>query len=83
MQIRSSSYVDDIALSFASECIENNCRILETAAEKMLQLQDHNNIQFDMKKIELIHFSLKKTIKWQHHSIKIRNNQIEAKNTVK
>jgi len=60
MHIRSPSYVDDIALSYSSKSIENNCKKLELAAEKLLQLQSQNNIQFDMKKTELIHFHLKK-----------------------
>ena len=38
MHIRSSSYVDDIALSYSSKSIENNCKKLELAAEKLLQL---------------------------------------------
>src|SRR5437762_11945031 len=59
MQIRSSSYVDDIELVASSETIEENCLMLENAAEKLLQLQNQNNIQFDMKKIELIHFHTK------------------------
>ena len=60
MRIRSSSYVDDVALSYSSKSIENNCKMLELAIEKLLQLQGQNNIQFDMKKTELIHFHLKR-----------------------
>ncbi len=44
MQIRSSSYVDNIELVASSEFIEENCLILENAAEKLLQLQNQNNI---------------------------------------
>ena len=44
MQIRSSSYVDDIELVASSESIEENCLMLENAAEKLLQLQNQNNI---------------------------------------
>ena len=36
MQIRSSSYVDDVALFCFSEFIEDNCKMLELAAEKLL-----------------------------------------------
>ncbi len=36
MQIRSSSYVDDIELVASAETIEENCLILENAAEKLL-----------------------------------------------
>ena len=74
MQIRSSSYVDDIKLVASSETIEENCLILENAAEKLLQLQNQNNIQFDMKKIELIHFHSKKSIDNNNFSVLIRNN---------
>src|SRR5947199_295980 len=75
MQIRSSSYVDDIELVASSETIEENCLMLENAAEKFLQLQNQNNIQFDMKKIELIHFHTKKSIENNNFPITIRNNQ--------
>ena len=34
--------------------------MLELAAKKLLQLQNQNNIQFDMEKTELIHFHSKK-----------------------
>src|SRR5437667_4848956 len=44
MQIRSSSYVDDIELVASSETIEENYLMLENAAEKLLQLQNQNNI---------------------------------------
>src|SRR5256886_16947373 len=83
MQIRSSSYVDDIELVASSEIIEENCLMLENAAEKLLQLQNQNNIQFDMKKIELIHFHLKKLIDNNNFSVIIRNNQIQSKNLIR
>ena len=38
MHIKSSSYVDDIALSYFSKSIENNCKRLELAIKKLLQL---------------------------------------------
>src|SRR5947207_680783 len=60
MKIRSSSYVDDIELVASSEIIEENCLMLENAAEKLLQLQNQNNIQFDMKKNKTHSFSYKK-----------------------
>src|SRR5205809_4292253 len=83
MQIRSSSYVDDIELVASSETIEENCLMLENAAEKLLQLQNQNNIQFDMKKIELIHFHSKKSIDNNNFSVSIRNNQIQSKNLIR
>src|SRR5436305_99623 len=60
MQIRSSSYVDDIKLVASSETIEENCLMLENATEKLLQLQNQNNIQFNMKKNRTYSFSYKK-----------------------
>ena len=83
MQIRSSSYVDNIELVASSKSIEENYLMLENAAEKLLQLQNQNNIQFDMKKIELIHFHTKRLIDNNNHSISIRNNQIKPKNLIK
>src|SRR6266496_3180900 len=83
MQIRSSSYVDDIELVASSESIEENCLILENTAEKLLQLQNQNNIQFNMKKIELIHFHTKRLIDNNNYSISIRNNQIKLKNLIR
>ena len=81
MQIRSSSYVDDIELVASSETIEENCLMLENAAEKLLQLQNQNNIQFDMEKIELIHFHSKRSIDNNNFPVSIRNNQIQPKKT--
>jgi len=36
MHIRSPSYINDIALSYALNSIKNNCEMLELAAEKLL-----------------------------------------------
>src|SRR6266536_668148 len=83
MQIRSSSYVDDIELVASSETIEENCLMLENAAEKLLQLQNQNNIQFDMKKIKLIHFHSKRSIDNNNFPVSIRNNQIQSKNLIR
>src|SRR5436190_23945225 len=81
--IRSSSYVDDIALSYSSKSIKNNCEMLELAAEKLLQLQSQNNIQFDMEKTELIHFHSKRIDNYQDYIVQIGNIQIEPKNLVR
>src|SRR5436190_8746229 len=83
MQIRSPSYVDDIGLVASSETIEENCLMLENVAEKLLQLQNQNNIQFDMKKIELIHFHSKRSIDNNNFPVSIRNNQIQSKNLIR
>ena len=83
MHIRSSSYVDDIALSYSSKSIENNCKILELAAGKLLQLQSQNNIQFDMEKTELIHFHSKRIDNYQDYIVQIDNIQVKSKNLVR
>jgi ribonuclease HI len=83
INIRSPSYVDDISLNASSNSIEENCLLLEKAAEKMLQLQSQNNIQFDMEKIELIHFHSKRTISSEDFPIQIGNKQIDPKNLTK
>src|SRR5436190_18253286 len=83
MQIRSSSYVNNIGLVASLEFIEENCLILEDAAEKLLQLQNQNNIQFDMEKIELIHFHTKRSIDNNNYPISIRNNLIKLKNLIR
>src|SRR5216117_97176 len=83
MQVRSSSYVDDIELVASSETIKENCLMLENAAEKLLQLQNQNNIQFDMKKIKLIYFHTKRSIDNNNFSVTIKNNQMQPKNLIR
>ena len=80
MQMKSLNYVDNIELVASSESLEENCIISQNAAEKMLQLQDQNNIQFDMKKIELIHFTKKPS---DDHTVQIRDNEVKSKNLVR
>jgi reverse transcriptase-like protein len=83
MNVRSPSYVDDISLVASSNSLKENCLLLQNAAEKMLQLQSQNNIQFDMEKIELIHFHSKRSIDSNNYSIQIRNEQIMSKKSIK
>src|SRR5205809_2221085 len=83
MQIRSSSYVNDIELVVSSETIEENCLMLENAAKKILQIQNKNNIHFDLKKIELIHFHTKRSIDNSNFPVTIRNNKMQLKNLIK
>src|SRR5947207_1885154 len=83
MQIRSSSYIDNIELIASSETIEKNCLMLKNVIKKLLQLQNQNNIQFNMKKIKLIHLHLKKSIDNNNFSISIKNNQIQSKNLIR
>ena len=83
MHIRSPSDVDNMALSYSSNSINNNCEMLELAAKKLLQLQNQNNIQFDMEKTELIHFHSKRIDNYQDYTVQIGNIQIEPKSIVK
>src|SRR5204862_7338903 len=83
MHIRSPSYINDIALSYSSKSLESNCKILELAIEKLLQMQTQNNIQFNMEKTELIHFHSKRIINYQDYIVQIGNMQIEPKSLVR
>ena len=83
MRIRSPSYVDDVTLFYFLKSIENNCKMLELAAEKLLQLQSQNNIQFDMEKTELIHFHSKRIDNYQDYIVRIGNIQIEPKSLIR
>ena len=46
-------------------------------------MQTQNNIQFDMEKIELIHFHSKRIINYQEYIVQIGNMQIEPKSLVR
>ena len=83
MHIRSPSYMDNIALSHFSKSIENNCKMLGLVVGKLLQLQGQNNIQFNMEKIELIHFHSKRIDNYQDYIVQIGNIQVKPKNLVR
>ena len=44
IKIRNSSYINNIRLVASSESIEKNNLLLENTTEKLLQLQNQNNI---------------------------------------
>ena len=54
--IRTPSYIDDIALVVSSPTVEENCDKLKTAVQELFSLQRECCIQFDLDKSDLIHF---------------------------
>lgn len=81
LQVRIPSYSDDIAIVAASKSIQENCNKLQHAAEHLIKWGQSHNIQFDMKKTELIHFdSSKKSMK---KSVNIMNNRVLSQEVVR
>ena len=83
MKIKNLSYINNIKLVAFSESIEENYLILKNTTEKLLQLQDQNNIQFNIKKTKLIHFHTKRLINNSKYPVIIKNNLIKLKNLVR
>jgi hypothetical protein len=83
LEVKNSSYINDISLITASKSIERNCSILKAAAERLFQSQKSNMIQFDMEKTELIHFHSKRNMNSKNYSISIQNKIIQPKDTIK
>ena len=54
--IRTPSYIDDIALIVSSPTVEENCKKLQTAVQELFHLQSECCTQFDLNKSDLIHF---------------------------
>ena len=54
--IRTPSYIDDIALIVSSPTVEENCNKLRNAVQELFSLQRNCCIQFDLDKSDLIHF---------------------------
>ncbi len=54
------SYINNISLIASSESIKKNYKILKEAAIKIFETETKNLIQFNLEKIELIHFHSKK-----------------------
>src|SRR5437667_12429428 len=74
LDVRISSYSDDITIIVASKSIKENCNKLHNAAKSLVDWGDSHNVQFDVKKTELIHFdSSKKSMKY---SVKFMENNI-------
>ena len=72
--IRVLSYIDDIALSTSSTSLKKNVRILEREAAKLQELANENAIEFDLAKIELIHFTRIKEAKTA--SLRLSNGKV-------
>jgi hypothetical protein len=75
------SYIDDIALIVSSKTIQENCRILEIAARKLINWGQNHYIKFDITKTELIHFN--HSNKYLKYSVKIMNNLIQSQEIVR
>ena len=74
LDVRISSYSDDIAIIAAFKSIKENCNKLHNVAKSLVKWGNSHNVQFDVKKTELIHFdSSKKSMKY---SIKFMKNII-------
>src|SRR5205809_5166968 len=74
LNVRISSYSDDIAIIAVSKSIKENCNKLQNAAKSLVEWGNSHNVQFDVKKTELIHFdSSKKSMKY---SVKFMKNNI-------
>ena len=73
--------MDDIGIQTSSRSTHENCKILQNAAEKLVEWGQNNHIEFDMKKIELIHFDHANRL--LNESIKIKEFTIKLKEVVK
>jgi len=82
---RIMSFVDDIKLVVSSKSIEENCMLLQKLAENLLLKQDQNYMQFDIDKIELIHFHSKRNFDLMNekYSVKIEETIFQSKESVR
>ena len=81
LQERLISYMDDIAIVASSRSSHENCKLLQSAANKLIKWGQNHYIEFDMKKTELIHFD--HSNKSLNESVKIMNNTIKPQETVR
>ena len=56
LELSMPSYMDDITIRVSTIDLENNCRILQKIANKLIEWGLLNCIEFDKDKTELIHF---------------------------
>ena len=54
--IKTSNYIDDIALVVSSPTVEKNCDKFKTAVQELFSLQKDCCIYFDLNRSDLIHF---------------------------
>lgn len=81
LAVRLISYIDNIAIVVLSKIIQENCKLLQYTARKLINWRKNHYIEFDMKKTELIHFShSNKSLKY---SVRIMNNSIFSKEMVR
>ena len=79
------SYVNDVDLVVSSKSIEENCQLLQKLAEDLLIDLKQNCMQFNVNKIELIHFHLKKflDLKNKLYLVKVEETIFKLKELVK
>ena len=81
LNVRIPSYSDDIAIIAASKSVKENCNKLQNAVKSLVEWGKLHNVQFDVKKTELIHFD--KSKKSMKYSVKFMNNSILLQELVK
>jgi hypothetical protein len=67
------SYIDDISLTAASKSYKKNIAILEREAKNIIELGTDSAIDFDINKIDLMHFFISPKLK---PSLKLPNGSI-------
>src|SRR6266511_5803357 len=77
------NYINNIGLIASSESIKKNSKILKEATIRIFEKRTNNLIQFDPKKIELIHFHSKRNISENINIYFSENYLVEAKPIVK
>src|SRR5437773_1921846 len=79
------SYVNDVDLAVSSKSIEENCQLLQKLTEDLFLDLKQNCVQFDVDKIELIHFYSKRffNLKNELYSVKMRETNFQSKKLVK
>jgi len=81
LDVRISSYSSNIAIIAAFKSIKKNCNKLHNAAKNLVEWENSHNVQFDVKKIELIHFNNSK--KSMKYSVKFMKNNILSQELVR
>ena len=82
VNIKISSFIDDIAIEVASISEKKNCKLLNEIVQKLFSWTNHNAVKFDDKKSELIHFESSNTPSTD--TVKLSNSTIlKSKSGVK
>ena len=75
------SYMNDIAILATFKSSHENCQILQNTANKLIKWDENHYIEFNIKKIKLIHFNYANRL--LKELIKIKDNTIELKKVVR